>query len=41
MLFRSGDVLTVKGTSTRLAPTDGYGDWNLSWDKWLTGSALS
>ncbi len=39
--FGYGDLLIVKGTSTRLAPTDGYGDWNLSWDKWLTGSALS
>lgn len=39
--FGYGDVLTVTGTSTRLAPTDGYGDWNLSWDKWLTGSALT
>ncbi|SDP46512.1 Lipoprotein-anchoring transpeptidase ErfK/SrfK [Nakamurella panacisegetis] len=39
--FGYGDILTVKGTSTQLAPTDGFGDWNLSWDKWLTGSALT
>jgi lipoprotein-anchoring transpeptidase ErfK/SrfK len=38
--FSYGDILTVTGTSTRLAPDDGYGDWNLSWDKWLAGSAL-
>ena len=38
--FSYGDILTVTGTSTQLAPTDGYGDWNLSWDKWLAGSAL-
>ena len=38
--FSYGDILTVKGTSTTLAPTDGFGDWNLSWDKWLAGSAL-
>ena len=39
--FGYGDILTVKGTSTKLSPTDGYGDWNLSWDQWLRGSALS
>ncbi len=39
--FSYGDILTVTGTSTRLAPDDGYGDWNLSWEKWLAGSALS
>jgi lipoprotein-anchoring transpeptidase ErfK/SrfK len=39
--FGYGDILIVKGTSTKLAPTDGYGDWNLSWERWLSGSALS
>lgn len=38
--FSYGDILTVTGTSTQLAPDDGYGDWNLSWDNWLAGSAL-
>jgi lipoprotein-anchoring transpeptidase ErfK/SrfK len=39
--FGYGDILTVTGTSTKLAPTDGYGDWNLGRDKWLAGSALT
>ncbi len=39
--FGYGDVLTVKGTSTRLAPTDGFGDWNITWDEWRAGSALA
>jgi lipoprotein-anchoring transpeptidase ErfK/SrfK len=39
--FSYGDILVVKGTSTKLAPTDGYGDWNVPWDKWLAGSALT
>ncbi|QNK80738.1 Ig-like domain-containing protein [Nakamurella sp. PAMC28650] len=39
--FGHGDVMTVKGTSTRLDPSDGFGDWNISWDKWLAGSALA
>jgi len=33
--------LTVTGTSTQLAPDDGYGDWNIPWDQWLKGSALT
>jgi lipoprotein-anchoring transpeptidase ErfK/SrfK len=39
--FGHGDVMTVKGTSTQLAPTDGFGDWNITWDKWQAGSALT
>ena len=39
--FGYGDILTVKGTSTKLAPTDGYGDWNIPWSKWKAGSALA
>lgn len=37
-----GDVIEVTGTTGK--PMDefgnGYGDWNLSWDDWLRGSAL-
>ncbi|MFF1409064.1 Ig-like domain-containing protein [Streptomyces sp. NPDC058289] len=37
-----GDVIEVTGTTGK--PMDrfgnGYGDWNLSWDEWLEGSAL-
>ena len=39
--FGYGDIVTVTGTSTQLAPDDGYGDWNIPWDKWLQGSALN
>ncbi|WP_049716567.1 L,D-transpeptidase [Streptomyces caatingaensis] len=42
-LSRKGDVVEVKGGS-RPKPMDrfgnGYGDWNLSWQEWLEGSAL-
>jgi lipoprotein-anchoring transpeptidase ErfK/SrfK len=38
--FGYGDVVTVAGTSTRLDPSDGFGDWNISWSDWLAGSAL-
>jgi lipoprotein-anchoring transpeptidase ErfK/SrfK len=39
--FSYGDIVTVTGTSTQLAPDDGYGDWNIPWDQWLQGSALT
>lgn len=39
--FSYGDIVTVTGTSTRLESWDGYGDWNIPWKQWLTGSALS
>ncbi len=39
--FSYGDIVTVTGTTTRLDPTDGFGDWNLSWQQWLTGSVLN
>ena len=39
--FSYGDIVTVTGTSTQLAPDDGYGDWNIDWDQWQAGSALS
>jgi len=39
--FSYGDIVTVTGTSTQLAPDDGYGDWNIPWDQWLKGSALT
>lgn len=38
--FGYGDVVTIKNTGKRLDPTDGFGDWNIPWDKWLEGSAL-
>ncbi len=39
--FSFGDIVQVTGTSTKLAPTDGFGDWNIPWEQWQTGSALS
>jgi len=39
--FSYGDIVTVNGTSTQLAPDDGYGDWNIPWDQWLKGSAMT
>ena len=39
--FSYGDIVTVTGTSVPLAPDDGYGDWNIPWEQWLQGSALS
>lgn len=39
--FSYGDIVQVTGTSVPLAPDDGYGDWNIPWDKWLQGSALA
>jgi lipoprotein-anchoring transpeptidase ErfK/SrfK len=38
--FGYGDIVTIKGTGKSLEPTDGFGDWNIPWDKWLEGSAF-
>ena len=36
-----GDPVTVKGSAERTVDTNnGYGDWNVSWEKWTAGSAL-
>jgi lipoprotein-anchoring transpeptidase ErfK/SrfK len=39
--FNYGDVVQVTGTGAQLAADDGYGDWNIGWEQWLQGSALS
>jgi lipoprotein-anchoring transpeptidase ErfK/SrfK len=39
--FSFGDIVQVTGTSTQLAPDDGYGDWNIPWEEWVQGSALT
>ncbi|WP_369247903.1 L,D-transpeptidase [Streptomyces sp. R41] len=36
-----GDVVTVVGSKDTVAVGNGYGDWNLSWEQWRAGSALS
>ncbi len=38
-LARVGDVVEVTGTNKTVAVTNGFGDWTLSWSKWLAGSA--
>jgi lipoprotein-anchoring transpeptidase ErfK/SrfK len=38
--FGPGDVVEVRNTGIDLDPTDGLGDWTLSWADWLKGSAL-
>ena len=38
--FGRGDVVRVTGTDVPLAPTDGFGDWNLSWADWTAGSPV-
>jgi lipoprotein-anchoring transpeptidase ErfK/SrfK len=36
-----GDPVEVTGTSRPMESTNGYGDWNLAWDQYKQGSALS
>ncbi len=36
-----GDVVEVSGTDRSMELANGYGDWNLSWADWKSGSALS
>lgn len=35
-----GDIVKVVGTKETLEPTNGFGDWNVSWSDWTAGSAL-
>jgi lipoprotein-anchoring transpeptidase ErfK/SrfK len=37
--FGPGDVVEVRNTGIALDPTDGLGDWTLSWDEWVAGGA--
>lgn len=39
--FGWGDIVQVTGTGRVLEPTNGFGDWNIPWEQWLLGSALS
>jgi lipoprotein-anchoring transpeptidase ErfK/SrfK len=34
---RPGDIVSVVGTPTTLAPTNGFGDWNVAWAQWANG----
>ncbi|MDX3581207.1 MULTISPECIES: L,D-transpeptidase [Streptomyces] len=35
-----GDVVKVTGSKETVAVGNGYGDWNLDWERWKAGSAL-
>lgn len=39
--FGWGDIVTVGGTARTLEATNGLGDWNIPWEEWVLGSALS
>ena len=39
--FTAGDVVDVKNTTKQLDPRNGLGDWVISWENWLKGSALA
>lgn len=36
-----GDVVKVVGSKETVAVGNGYGDWNLGWERWVAGSALT
>ena len=40
-LTRRGDVVEVRGSPKRPGASFGVADWNMSWSRWLAGSALS
>jgi lipoprotein-anchoring transpeptidase ErfK/SrfK len=39
-LTRRGDVVEVRGSPKRPGTSLGVADWNMSWSRWLAGSAL-
>jgi lipoprotein-anchoring transpeptidase ErfK/SrfK len=39
-LTRRGDVVEVRGSPKRPGASFGVADWNMSWSRWLAGSAL-
>jgi lipoprotein-anchoring transpeptidase ErfK/SrfK len=38
-LAHVGDVVQVTGTSKTVSLTNGFGDWTMSWQSWLSGSS--
>jgi len=40
-LTKRGDVVDVTGTDRPMEPDNGYGDWNVPWAQYKSGSALS
>lgn len=39
-LTKTGDPVIVEGTERQVAPGEGWTDWNMSWERYLEGSAL-
>jgi lipoprotein-anchoring transpeptidase ErfK/SrfK len=39
-ISQRGDVIKITGTSRDLAPDNGWGYWQMAWDKWVKGGAL-
>jgi lipoprotein-anchoring transpeptidase ErfK/SrfK len=39
-LTRRGDVVEIRGSPKRPGASFGVADWNMSWSRWLAGSAL-
>lgn len=35
-----GDLVTIKGTETKLEPGNGWTAWDMAWDKFIQGSAV-
>lgn len=40
-MSRRGDVVEYTGTDRPMEPENGYGDWNVAWPEYKSGSALS
>ncbi|WP_242890658.1 L,D-transpeptidase [Actinomadura litoris] len=40
-IMQRGDVIDLTGTSRQLEPDNGWGQWQMSFEKWRQGSALS
>lgn len=38
--FGYGDIVDIRNTGATLRSDDGFGDWNIPWDRWLAGSAI-
>jgi lipoprotein-anchoring transpeptidase ErfK/SrfK len=38
--FSYGDIVDIEHTGVKLPPGTKYGDWNVSWKDWVSGSAL-
>jgi lipoprotein-anchoring transpeptidase ErfK/SrfK len=40
-LTKRGDIVDVVGSDRYMEATNGYGDWNVPWSEYKSGSALS